>query len=222
MKWEASTTFDTPDFTAETALQASVTGVQVQEHNGDLVVTAAGGQTLFSLPLGPLNSNLVQSVAAEVSQLKEGLTKTYYVAGVGNVTATWTVSGLSVKTTSHGLTTAVAIKLPDEIEISTTGTVHTPAPFTLKPVPVDLDVTTTLTFRPPTPAPRRGQPVRDPGSRRVRVPASTSDHAHPPILVNPGPSDAAGAGEGAAEGAGEAGGEGLLEALPELIPLLFL
>jgi hypothetical protein len=222
MKWEASTTFDTPDFTAETSLQASVTGVQVHEHNGDLVVTAAGGQTLFSLPLGPLNSNLVQSVAAEVGQLKEGLTKTYYVAGVGNVTATWTVSGLSVSTTSHGITTAVAIKLPDEIEISTTGTVHTPAPFTLKPVPVDLDVTTTLTFRPPTPTPRGRQPGREPGSKRVRVPVSTSDHAHPPILVNPGPSGAAGAGEGAAEGAGEAGGEGLLEALPELIPLLFL
>lgn len=182
MKWEASTVFGTPDFIAETSLQASITGVQVQEHAWDLVVTS-GNQTLFSLPLGPLNSNLVQSVAAEVGQIRQGLTKTYYVAGAGTVTATWTARGLSVSTSSHEITTDVAIKLPDEIEVSTEGTVHTPGLFTSKPVPVKLAVTTTLTFRPPTRQAPRQRPEPKPTPKLVSTPFPKPA---PPFLSVPG------------------------------------
>jgi hypothetical protein len=178
--------FDLPDFTAETSLQASVTGVKVQEHNGDLIVTTAGGQTLFSMSLGPLDSNVVRSVAAEVGQIKQGLTRTIYVAGLGNVAAHWTVNGLSISTTSHEITTSVAIKLPDEVEISTSGTVHTPAPYTSKPVPVELDVTTTLTFQPPVPETPGRQPVRVPVSKRVTEPSHAPAHTAVPVLTDGG------------------------------------
>jgi hypothetical protein len=118
-----------------------------------------------------------------------GGTSKYYVAGLGTVTATWTVSGLSISTSTHGITTTVAIKLPDEIEISTEGTVHTPTVLAPKPLPVKLNVTTTLTFRPPTPP---GKSTPEPARKHVPEPARKPKPSlydvkpSPPLIALPG------------------------------------
>ena len=147
MPWKASATLDTAALVVESSLQASFPLAEVAIHNGDVVVSIAN-QPLLTIPLGPLNANFVNNVAAEVSHLQQALTKTYTANGI-TLHATLTLSGMSLATTSHGITTTLTVKLPDTIEISTTGTVYAPAKPPLKPVPIKVDVTTTITPRQP-------------------------------------------------------------------------